>query len=75
VDPAKGKEQVLQSRAWTGGKMSVAMPQRLAASAVKIADADTNWAELHDLWVTQAPAPLHEPVPQVKLLGGRRFPE
>lgn len=55
--------------------MSVAMPQRLAASAVKIADADTNWAELHDLWVTQAPAPLHEPVPQVKLLGGRRFPE
>ncbi|MEY4720276.1 MAG: hypothetical protein RIQ46_1, partial [Pseudomonadota bacterium] len=43
----------------------------MAASAIKIIDADTHLTEPWDLWTSRAPASIRDRVPQVKLHEGR----
>lgn len=43
----------------------------MAASAIKIIDADTHLTEPWDLWTSRAPASIRDRVPQVKLYEGR----
>lgn len=43
----------------------------MAASAIKVIDADTHLTEPWDLWTSRAPASIRDRVPQVKLHEGR----
>lgn len=43
----------------------------MAASAIKVIDADTHLTEPWDLWTSRAPASIRDRVPQVKLYEGR----